>query len=176
MTTSFTTNHSLPYPDGSEPPRGDLQMEALAEAVERELEALVPDTGTRIAGPTEITAGTGFEFLVKEYRAVGRRCTLHLSMKRTGAAVVGSGTPSSYNISGDPTIATIALGALRPVIRVEGTFRANLTSGSFSINPSNGVIQIYDLHYESSIAAPDSDGGYHAVQIYAHYPIADPIT
>lgn len=178
MTTVLTPGHQLPYPDGSEPPRGDLQLEALAEATERELDGLVPDTGTRVPDLADITAGAGWEFLLREYRAVGRRCTLHLVLKRTGARIVGSGTApnTSYNINGDPTIATIVLGALRPMILVDGLWRANLTSGSFAINPNNGIISIYDFHYRSAIAAPDSDGGYHSLQLSAFYPIANPIT
>lgn len=177
MTTTFTPNHELPYPNGSEPPRGDLQLEALAEATERALDSLVPDTGTRVPAPDEVTAGTGWELITKEYRAVGRRCTLHLQLKRTGAQIVGAGTApnTSYNISGDPTVATIVRGDIRPVILVDGLFRGNLTSGSFAINPANGIISIYDFHYRSDIDAPSADGDYHSIQVYAFYPIAAPL-
>lgn len=178
MATLLTPNHNIPYPDPTtdlDPPRGDLQLEAFAEATEREMAALVPDTGTRIATDAEVTPGPDFEFLVREYRAVGRRCALHLQLKRTGPVIKGSGDPSSYNIAGDPTLATIVLGALRPVILQNGLYRANLTSGAFAISPTNGVISIYDMHYDSEIAAPSSDGDYHSIQIYAFYPIAAPI-
>lgn len=160
-----TTLYGLRYPELTDRPAGDEQLLALAEDTELALRNLVPDSGTLTDTP--ITAAAGWSVMIKEHRLIGKEMTLHLMMRRDGTAITAS---AAGNITGEPLVATISNAALRPVMNVYGAFRASLTSGGFSLSTA-GEINLNDAHSGSSIAAPDSDGGYHTVQIYAEYPI-----
>lgn len=160
-----TTLYGLRYPELTDRPVGDEQMLALAEDTESALRNLVPDSGTQTDTP--FTPAAGWSVLIKGHRLIGKEMTLRLMVRRDGTAITAS---AAGNITGEPLVGTITNAALRPSMNVYGMFRASLTSGGFSFS-TTGAINLNDAHSGSSIAAPDSDGGSHTVQIYAEYPI-----
>lgn len=159
-----TPVYGLRYPAATDRPTGDEQLQAFAEDVEAATKALVPDTGSQTNTP--VTAAAGWEILVKEHRMIGKVCTLHLWLKRTGAALNAS---SSGNI-GDTDVATIDDPALRPTMDCFNTFRGSLTDGA-SDCLKTGAISITSMHSDSSIAT-FTDELSSTVQLYFRYPVA----
>lgn len=163
------TTRGLRYPESTDPPIGDddtPQIALLADDIDAAMSALVTDTGSMTNAP--VTAAAGWSVLIAEYRLIGKDCTLHVWLKRTGAAVTAS---STGNVAGDPDLFTITDSTLRPSFDlVTGTFRASFTGGSYQIT-SVGVCSLFDMHSSSSIAAPDNDGTYHTLQVYTNYPV-----
>ncbi|MBO0826198.1 MAG: hypothetical protein J2P24_00310 [Streptosporangiales bacterium] len=163
------TAHGLRYPEPTDLPIGvddTPQIDLLAEDIDTALNGLIADTGSVIQG-VPVSPAAGWELLLAEYRLIGKDMTLHVWLKRTGAAITAGTTG---NIAGDPPIFTVTDAGLRPSLdQVVGQFRTSFTGGAYMLT-SAGVASIYDMHASSTIAAPTSET-YHTLQAYCNYPI-----
>lgn len=161
-----TPTYGLRYPEDTDPPIGrddQTQLEFLAEDVEKTLAALVADTGLRT--DLDVVPGAGWTVTICEYRLIGKDMSLHLWLKRTGAAI----DATSVGNIGDALLFTIADTAMRPCMDWFGQFRHSVTSGAFFLL-EDGTCTLADMHSNSSIKT-FSDESNSTVQFYANYPI-----
>ncbi len=166
--TATTPIYGFPYPEDTDPPDGPGQIQALAEAVESDLDTVDDRVDALEAGTAAFQAATadtgwvttgfvsaaGYTPSVARYRKLGKLCVLELFIANsTGGAVTAGATG---NIGGDPLIITIPAAA-RPASNVYGAFSASTTAGSFVLS-SAGAVNIRDAHSGSSIANGDNIG------------------
>lgn len=157
-----TPTYGLRYPELTDRPTGDSQLAYLAEDGEKALKALQPDSGTRQA---PVTAATDWGLLVAEYRTLGKDCSLHVWVVRTGATF----TATSVGNIADTVIANVTDPALRPTMPVFGWFRASLTGGGAQLLTS-GAMSIADAH-SNGVIRKNTDEESSTVQLYFNYPI-----